>query len=1431
MLLHIGLDIGSTTAKLVAITADGEIIHQEYGRHYSDVKGTTLQMLHELRQRFPDASVSMNIAGSAGLTIAGHVKLPFIQEVIACTEAVEQYIPKTDVVIELGGEDAKIIYFTGGLEQRMNAACAGGTGAFIDQIAALLKTEAAGMNELAKGCKTIYPIASRCGVFAKTDVQPLLNEGARKEDIAASVFQSVVNQTISGLACGRPISGNVAFLGGPLTYLSELRQRFIETLKIADEAVIFPANSLYFVALGAAIKSKGSECVAIDELCTRFESFTMSGKSRGASSLPRLFQDEAELQQFRERHAQASVSKEELSSYRGPLFLGIDAGSTTTKIVLTGTGDELLYTFYDSNNGHPLESVRSGLLAMYRELPPDVYIANAAVTGYGEGLIKAAFKIDAGEIETIAHYKAAARFSPDVDFILDIGGQDMKCIKIRNGAIDGLMLNEACSAGCGSFLESFSQSLNVPIEQFAEAALLADEPVDLGSRCTVFMNSKVKQVQKEGVSLANLSAGLSYSVIKNAIQKVLKLRNTEELGENIIVQGGTFYNEAVLRAFELLIGKQVVRPDIAGMMGAYGCALIAKEQYSSGGSSMLTPAELDEFSCAVSHSRCGLCGNNCALTINRFQDKRFFITGNRCERGAGLRKEKSSLPNLYEYKYERILNYESLPADEAERGTIGIPRVLNMYENYPFWHTFFTKLKYRVILSPRSSKKLYERGMESIPSESVCYPAKLTHGHIDSLIDQQVDFIFYPSIVYEHKEDPEARNHFNCPVVTSYPEVIRVNMDRLKEAGIPYIQTFLTLDNPRALKKELIAQFSDIPRQEINEAVDAALEEAEAARADIRRKGEEVLRFLQETGTKGIVLAGRPYHVDPEIHHGIPELINTYGLAVLTEDSIAHLAEPTRDLRVVNQWTYHSRLYRAARVVAARPEIELVQLNSFGCGLDAVTADMVQEILERHHKMYTMIKIDEINNLGAARIRIRSLLAAMKEREQKQIRVEATRPDPEHEGPILFTKEMRENYTILIPQMSPVHFELYEAVLNSEGYQAELIPEVSAATVDDGLRFVNNDACYPAILTIGQLVHALRSGKYDVNRTAVIMSQTGGACRATNYIALLRKALKDAGMEQVPVISLNAVGLEKHPGFEFSLSLVKKLIAATVYGDALMRVSNRVRPYELHPGSANELYRKWMNICRASLYNFSFRTYRSNLAAIVQEFDALPITEQRKPRIGVVGEILVKFHPGANNHIVEVIEQEGAEAAVPDILDFFLYCSFGPMYKGQHLGKSKMGVAGGRSAIYFLEQFRKPLKDALLLSERFTAPLTIFELAEKASRLLSVGNQAGEGWFLTAEMMELIESGVANIACIQPFACLPNHVTGRGMLKGLKELYPSANITAIDYDASETEVNQINRLKLMLATAFKNIERTEVMKWSSNPVNTVNRNCQPRSIF
>jgi predicted CoA-substrate-specific enzyme activase len=1397
-MLHIGLDIGSTTAKLVVIERD-IIVYQDYVRHYSDIKKAALSLLSDVRDRFPERGARLTVSGSSGLSLSKLGGVPFIQEVIACTKAISALIPECDTAIELGGEDAKIIYLRGGIEQRMNTACAGGTGAFIDQMAALLQTDPAGLNVLAEKHERIYPIASRCGVFAKSDVQPLLNEGARREDVAASIFQSIVNQTISGLACGRPIRGRVAFLGGPLTFLPALRQRFAETLELAAEDILFPERSQYFVAIGAALSEADPVVLPLSSWITRIAAVDFTADRAADAELPPLFENAAELAEFRLRHGKASAARSDLALYRGPCYLGIDAGSTTTKLVLTGSADEILYTFYGSNKGNPLHSVSDALKEIYRVLPEGCHIAGSYVTGYGEGLIKAALRTDGGEVETVAHYKAASKFMPEVDFILDIGGQDMKCIKIRGGAIDSLMLNEACSAGCGSFLESFASALGLGIEEFAKTALEATQPVNLGSRCTVFMNSKVKQVQKEGASLADLSAGLAYSVIKNALQKVIKIRNPEDLGRNIIVQGGTFYNEAVLRAFESLTGRTVVRPDIAGVMGAYGCALIAREQAGVNGSStLLGPEELASFKYEVSSGRCGRCGNNCALTISRFPDKSFYVTGNRCERGAGVKKEKNVLPNLMQYKYERFFEYESLPETGAWRGTVGIPRTMNMFENYPFWHTFFTKLGYRVILSPKSSKKLFESGMDTIPSESICYPAKMAHGHVQSLIGKGVDFIFYPAVVYEKKEDEAADNHFNCPVVASYPEVIRNNMDGLKDNGIKLVSPFLTFDDISALTKGLVKTFTSIPREEIASAVQAGLTEADIAKGDVRTKGEETLVYLADTGTKGILLCGHPYHADPEINHGIADMITGMGLAVLTEDSVCHLDHSEGDVAVVNQWTYHARMYRAARLAAVRSDLELVQLTSFGCGIDAITCDAVQDIMERHNKVYTLIKIDEISNLGAARIRLRSLLAAMREREKGKV---VPQKPPKVQANVLFTKEMKETYTILAPQMSPIHFELFEQVFRDAGYRLKILETTGPEETEEGLRYVNNDACYPAIVTIGQILSALKSGEYDPDRTAVIMSQTGGGCRATNYISLLRKALKDSDLEQIPVISLNASGMENQPGFRISLKLANRLIAAACYGDLMMRMLNHFRPHEVVPGSAEILFRKGMERCKASLSNFSFREYKRLIREIVAEFCKLPVTGVTKPRVGIVGEILIKFHPDANNRIIEMIEAEGGEAVMPDFLDFIFYCVYNPIYKAEQFGKSKRLGYINPMLISYLEIYRKPIKVALEDAGLAKGRENIYGLAEKASRLVSVGNQMGEGWFLTAEMMDLLDNGVNNIACIQPFACLPNHITGRGMIKGLKELYPGANIVAIDYDAGVSVVNQANRIKLMMSIA------------------------------
>ncbi len=1410
-LFHLGIDIGSTTVKVVILNDNEDIVYSRYERHYADIRNKLLQMLHNAYKTLKDEQLTVTITGSGGMNIANSMGVAFIQEVVAATKAIKTYYPETDVAIELGGEDAKITYFTDGIEQRMNGTCAGGTGSFIDQMATLLKVDAAGLNELAGKYKVIYPIAARCGVFAKTDVQPLLNEGVAKEDVAVSVLQAVVIQTISGLACGRPIKGNVAFLGGPLSFLPELRKRFIETLKLTDDQVIFPENSQLYVAIGAALSSFEEDSISFGELIGRLEDHGVISSGETARLAP-LFTGEEQYQAFKIRHSKSAVKRCELSSFEGDCFLGIDAGSTTTKIALIDGEGSLLYTYYGSNEGSPLKSTVRALKELYALMPQKARIVNSTVTGYGEGLLKAALNIDIGEIETVAHYKAAEFFCPGVDFILDIGGQDMKCLKIKDGVIESILLNEACSSGCGSFLDTFASSLDMTIGTFAEEALAAERPVDLGSRCTVFMNSRVKQAQKEGAAVGDISAGLSYSVIKNALFKVIKVKSPEELGERIVVQGGTFYNDAVLRSFEILSGREAIRPDISGIMGAFGAALISKERYlESHSTSLLGADKLMDFNLETVVSRCGLCSNNCLLTINKFGNGESFISGNRCERGAGKVKEHNSLPNLFDYKYKRLFKYKPLEMARAKRGVVGIPRVLNMFEDYPFWFTFFTELGFRVELSDRSSNKVYELGIETIPSESVCYPGKLVHGHIMNLISKGVKFIFYPSITHELQEQKNADNHFNCPIVVSYPEVVKNNIDALREEKVLFMKPFLPLDDEERMIDRLQEELKPlkIGSMEIRESAYLAYKELEAFKRDIHKAGEEALKLVRDKGIKGVVLAGRPYHVDPQINHGIPEMINSLGMAVLTEDSVAHLGKVERPLRVVDQWAYHSRLYAAASFVAEQKNLELVQLNSFGCGLDAVTTDQVQEILHANSKIYTTIKIDEGNNLGAARIRLRSLKATMDERDNNGY--ELKRIDNRYRK-VPFTKAMKEKHTILVPQLSPIHFQFLEEAFRLSGYNMVVLPSRDSGAVDEGLKYVNNDACYPAIIAIGQLIEALKSGEYDLENTSVMISQTGGGCRATNYIGFLRKALRDAGFEKIPVISLNALGIEKNPGFKLTFDLLSKAFMGLIYGDLLMNVLYRVRPYERIKGSANKLYEKWAEICRDSLKYADRKTFKAIIREVVKEFESLEIVNEIKPKVGLVGEILVKFHPTANNNVVNLVEAEGAEAVMPGLTDFLLYSAYGLDYKYRYLSGSKMSQILGNTAIKIIEFYRKAYIDAISGSYRFYKPKTIKEIAEGASTVVSLGHQTGEGWFLTGEMVELIHSGVKNIICMQPFACLPNHVTGKGMMKELKRVYPGTNIVAIDYDPGASEVNQLNRIKLMISTAFENMEGLKTHK-------------------
>ena len=1409
--LHkLGIDIGSTTVKIAILDSQDNILFSDYERHFANIQETLASLIAKASNELGDLSVSPVITGSGGLTLAKHLEVPFTQEVIAVSTALTHYAPQTDVAIELGGEDAKIIYFEGGnVEQRMNGICAGGTGSFIDQMASLIQTDASGLNEYAKNYKAIYPIAARCGVFAKTDIQPLINEGATREDLSASIFQAVVNQTISGLACGKPIRGHVAFLGGPLHFLSELKAAFIRTLNLDDEHAITPENSHLFAAIGSALNYKEDVETTLGSLQQRLS--TGIKLEFEVARLDPLFASQEDYDAFTSRHGNNHVETGDLKNYSGNCYLGIDEGSPTTKIALVSEDGKLLYSFYDNNNGSPLATAIRSIQEIYRLLPESAHIVHSCSTGYGEALLKAALMLDDGEVETVAHYYAAAFFDPKVDCILDIGGQDMKCIKIKNQTVDSVQLNEACSSGCGSFIETFAKSLNFTVQDFAKEALFAKHPIDLGTRCTVFMNSKVKQAQKEGASVADISAGLAYSVIKNALFKVIKLSDAKDLGENIVVQGGTFYNDAVLRSFEKIAGVHATRPDIAGIMGAFGAALIARERHEAGyQTTMLSIEQINKLSYTTKLARCQGCTNHCLLTINKFSDNRQYITGNRCERGLGKEKNKENIPNLFEYKNKRIFAYEPLSEAEATRGTVGLPRVLNMYENYPFWATFFKKLGFRVVLSPQSTRKIYELGIDSIPSESECYPAKLAHGHISWLIHQNVDFIFYPAIPYERNEFPDANNHYNCPIVTSYSENIKNNVEEITSGQMRFLNPFMAFTNEEVLSKQLVDCFKKefhIPEAEVRDAVSEGWKELAMTRLEMQKKGEEVLKYMEEHHRRGIVLAGRPYHVDPEINHGIPEMITSYGMCVLTEDSISHLGNLERPLIVMDQWMYHSRLYSAANYVKTRDDLDLIQLNSFGCGLDAVTTDCVSDILTNSGKIYTCLKIDEVNNLGAARIRIRSLLAAIRVKEKKHEKREIK---PANYERVIFTEEMRKDYTIICPQMSPIHFELLVPAFRAAGYNL-VIPDVpSRECVDVGLKYVNNDACYPSLIVIGQIMSAVMSGKYDLSKTAILISQTGGGCRATNYIGFIRRALTKAGHPDIPVISINMVGLEKNPGFKLTPSLIQHGLYALEFGDIFMRCLYRVRPYEKVPGSANALHEKWKKRVIDFVGNtkiLSHRKYRKMCRQIIRDFDNLPMTDEKKPRVGVVGEILVKFLPAANNYIVDLLESEGAEAVVPDLTDFLLYCCYNQNFKADYLGATAKSKHINNMLIRFFEWLRKDARDELAKSKHFEPTAYIQDLAKQAEHIVSCGNQTGEGWFLTGEMLELIAQGATNIVCAQPFACLPNHIVGKGVIKEIRHEYPGANIVAIDYDPGASEVNQLNRIKLMLSTAQKNLKK------------------------
>lgn len=1675
--LRVGLDIGSTTVKAVVLDQSdslGDTLFSDYRRHHANVRATVAGLLVDIHKKLVDLGrgdepIRLSITGSGGLALADNLHVPFIQEVIAETEAIDKEYPQADVIIELGGEDAKITYLKPTPEQRMNGSCAGGTGAFIDQMSTLLDTDAAGLNEMAKSYENLYPIASRCGVFAKTDLQPLINDGAAKPDLAASIFTAVATQTIAGLASGRPIHGTVIFLGGPLFFMSELRAAFQRALEGKVDEFIVPTDAHLYVAYGSALQADTDsddqghhfEAYTCDEILKRLDE--LKNLPSNTPTMPPLFPTEADREDFNKRHHKEHIHIGTLEGAHGPHFLGIDAGSTTIKATLVNDDREIVWSSYANNEGSPLTAAINIVKKIQSELPEGAWIARSCATGYGEGLITTGLHLDEGVVETMAHYRGAEMVSPGVTAVIDIGGQDMKYLAITDGVIDSIAVNEACSSGCGSFLQTFAMSMGLTIQEFTQKALASTHPVDLGSRCTVFMNSSVKQAQKEGASIEDIAAGLCYSVVRNALYKVIKLRDSGELGDTVVVQGGTFLNDAVLRAFELLTEREVTRPNIAGLMGAFGAALTARMHYediadddnahvgadgrsvdaaaaeeSAAGdepnaaahageivvdgvrhtvSSILTGEALNEMSMTTERDVCKLCQNHCKLTITTFSDGSRFVTGNRCERGGDAKKKRSDRPNLYDYKYKRCFAYRRLTDKNATRGEIGIPRALNMYENYPFWFTLLTSLGFKVMISGRSSHELFETGIESIASENICYPAKLVHGHIKWLLNKGMKTIFYPCVSYEDNLVPNTDNHYNCPVVANYPLVVGANMPELRDPDVRYMHPYFNLANHELMVDRIVEEFAwaSVSREEAETAVKAAYAEDKVFKHDVQQEGLKALAYMKEHDCRGIVLAGRPYHIDPEINHGIPETICALGMVVLSEDSICELqpgekldltdflSEGEEDprkknangfrhvddrkvtvnrmpLRVTNQWAYHSRLYAAAHFVASYPGLELVQLNSFGCGLDAITTDQVAEILADKADVYTLLKIDEVSNLGAAKIRLRSLKAAVEEREANKARMAkaalatsdesgsaesdaprnaahaaaqaaarkaqeqaesdlataqaalaeaqaavaaaeakvkaADRPvdaadagsdaaapanAPKSTGfrktgskaptpgrqvlldatmaanPKLtkamrdaskraakrdiadvrlaalgdgttndaanaksksaksksghnnatmsryahrekFVKDMKKDYTIVAPQMSPIHFSLVESVIRSGGYKFDILKHASREDVETGLKYVNNDACYPAIMVIGQLIDAILEGKYDPDKVCLAITQTGGMCRATNYFGLIRKALIDAGYPQIPVIAISTQGLEDNPGFKVTPALLHRTVKALILGDLLMKCLYRVRPYEVEKGAANRLYEQWDVIVREALEHHGFSKtaaktpwlkrrylpYPVLAREIVKSFDALPLKDvPRKVRVGVVGEILVKYQPDANNHVVDVIESQDCEAVVPGIMEFMTTRPYITDWNEKYLG------TGGNKTLYALmrwslDRYNAPIKAAIATSHgKFKQDDPMPELVEKAAEVTSIGVQAGEGWLLTAEILELIEQGCPNVICAQPFACLPNHVTGRGMFGKIRRLHPEVNIVSIDYDPGASEANQLNRIKLMIAAAKK----------------------------
>ncbi len=1401
---RLGIDIGSTTAKIVMLNAAGEIAFSAYRRHNAETLATLQSILRGAMEKLGNAQVEFLVTGSAGLGIAETYQLPFIQEVVASAEVIHQRYPHVRTLIDIGGEDAKIIFFD---EQyrpdiRMNGSCAGGTGAFIDEMATLLNVPVSELDSLASRHTTIYPIASRCGVFAKTDLQNLLSRQVPKEDIAASVFHAVVLQTLATLARGRDVRSTILFSGGPFTFMPTLKDAFLKVLDLTDSDVVSAESPELLPALGAALADHSARRTdSIQRLINILSVEKVLAQSQ-TNRHAALFESPELHQDWAEKHKNHRIERIDVAdSADGEYFLGIDSGSTTTKVVLIDAEGRVAFSHYANNGGNSIQAVQNGLTKIRQAFCDAGFsprIARSVVTGYGEDLIRAAFGMDEGLVETLAHFRAAQAFDPHVTFILDIGGQDMKAIFIKDGQIQNIEINEACSSGCGSFIESFARNMGYGVADFAGLACTAESPYNLGTRCTVFMNSRVKQALREGAKINDISAGLAYSVIKNALYKVLKITNTDILGEHIVVQGGTFRNPAVQKALETLIGRPVVCPDLAELMGAYGAALTARDGFLSDeneASLFIGLDSVDELGEYRRHDiRCRGCENKCAVTKLGFPNGNSFFSGNRCEKiysnGGKAERKGVSIPAL---KYQLLFDRETNPKT-APVLTVGIPRVLNLFENYPFWNTLFVECGIRVHLSAPSSNTLYRGGAAHIMSENLCFPGKLVSGHIMDLIKAGVDRIFYPMVFYEKNEFTDANNTYNCPVVSGYPDVVRSAIDPQRRNGIPLDMPAITFRDDDLLEKACTKYLSGlgIKKNIIKKALQMAKKAQDEFKAQIIEMGAEVIRDSEANGRPLILLMGRPYHIDPLINHNVPELLTDFGVDVLTEDCIPMDGEALSNRHVMTQWEYLNRYFHAARWVGQHENVELVQLNSFGCGPDPFVLDEVRSILAEHGKRPTVIRIDEIESAGSTKLRLRSMMESLRQADNDSTRIRIPRKTTKSYQP-----EDRVR-TLIVPDFSPFTSPPIVRPFIDLGYEIVQLPSPNHETVDVGLKYTNNEICYPGIITLGDLVKALQSGNYDLSRTAIGFSQTGGQCRATSYPSMIKKALIAAGFEQVPVVTLSTSlsVLNDQPGFKFNTKeYIYRAAIGMMFTDALSDMYHSSIIREKHKGQTRAVADKYLNWFMDGTIPLTKSALLEWLGRAVQDFNAIETNSGYHPRVGIVGEIYVKYNAFSNNHVAQWLMDQGLEVVMPSFFEFF----DGGLVSTDHAVKTHvknrdiswlLNMLSQKLVSHFLREF-----DAVMQGfSRYHPHKSIQDVAALAQEILSLNHQYGEGWLIAGEVASLARNGVQNVLCLQPFGCIANHVIAKGVQKRLQATYPHLNLLFLDADAGVSEVNFFNRM-------------------------------------